>query len=239
MATTPITAPIHSTGSPVPRTATHSRRVRGRAECSSQHSTHAIPAVTSARSSRNGSASRYPSPRAAATAPLEHSNGACHLTQLTAPDAAVARGAADVAVVRGPVQAEGVQSRVLHREERAVVFSRDSVLNRVPRVAAGDLAGLHAVVNAQGGTTTAPWLEDTGPGEILTVSGVDEWIVAIAADPRRFGVTPASTMRYDNHPELVVRPGEGLGHVPVHLAWRAGEGSLAVTEFVRLVPERA
>ncbi|WP_186320810.1 hypothetical protein [Kocuria rhizophila] len=68
---------------------------------------------------------------------------------------------------------------------------------------------------------------------------MDEWIVAIAEDPRRFGVTPASTMRYYNHPELVVRPGEGLGHVPVHLAWRAGEGSLAVTEFVRLVLERA
>ncbi|WP_396350703.1 LysR substrate-binding domain-containing protein [Kocuria rhizophila] len=122
--------------------------------------------MTRARSSRNGSASRCPSPRAAATPPLEHSNGACRLTQLTAPDAAVARGVADVAVVRGPVQAEGVQSRVLHREERAVVFSRDSALNRVPRVAAGDLAGLHAVMNAQGGTTTAPWLEDMGPGEI-------------------------------------------------------------------------
>ncbi|WP_158217870.1 hypothetical protein [Kocuria rhizophila] len=49
----------------------------------------------------------------------------------------MARGAADVAVVRGPVQAEGVQSRVLHREERAVVFSRDSVLSRVPRRGGG------------------------------------------------------------------------------------------------------
>lgn len=77
-------------------------------------------------------------------------------------------------------------------------------------MAAGDLAGLHAVVNAQGGTTTAPWLEDMGPGEILTVRGVDEWIVAIAADPCRSTWCGAR-----------------------------GEGPLAVTEFVRLVLERA
>ncbi|WP_121241737.1 LysR family transcriptional regulator [Kocuria sp. KSNUG] len=168
-----------------------------------------------------------------------HPDGACRLTQLTAPDAAVARGAADVAVVRGPVTAEGVRSRILHREERAVVFSRDSVLHRATRVAAQDLAGLHAVVNPHGGTTTAQWLAAMGPGEILTVCGVDEWIVAIAADPRRFGITPASTMRYYHHPTLEVRPGEGLGPVPVHLVWRDGERSPAVTEFVRLVMESA
>ncbi|WP_058954970.1 LysR family transcriptional regulator [Kocuria rhizophila] len=168
-----------------------------------------------------------------------HPDGACRLTQLAAPDVAVARGTADVAVVRGPVSAPGVRSRVLHREERAVVFSRDSVLSDVPRVAPGDIAGLHAVVNPHGGTTTAEWLAHIGPVEVVPVRGVDEWIVAIAADSRRFGITPASTMRYYNHPALEVRPSTGLEPVPVHLVWRDGECSPAVTEFVRLVQENA
>lgn len=166
-------------------------------------------------------------------------DGECRLTQVPEPDAALARGAADVAVVRGPVTAQGVRSRVLYREDRAVVFSRESVLSGLPRVGAEDLAGLQAVVNVPGGTTTPEWLSRTAPGTILPVHGVDEWVVAIAADPRRYGITPASTMRYYNHPSLEVRPSRGLDPVPVHLVWRKGEQSPAVAEFVRLVQENA
>ena len=168
-----------------------------------------------------------------------HPDVPCRLEQIPAPDAAVAGGVADVAVVRGPVTAPGVRSRVLYREDRVVVLSRDSALHAKSRVTARDLRGGHAVVNVDGGTTTAQWVQALHPAQVVPVHGVDEWIVAIAADPRRYGVTPESTMRYYNHPSLVVRPGAGLDPVPVHVVWRAEERSPEVAEFVRLVLESA
>lgn len=168
-----------------------------------------------------------------------HPDAPCRLEQVRAPDAAVAGGAADVAVVRGPVTTPGVQSKVLYREDRVVVFPRDSALHEKPRVTAEDLRGGHAVVNVDGGTTTAQWVQALHPAQVVPVHGVDEWIVAIAADPRRYGITPESTMRYYNHPSLVVRPAAGLDPVPVHVAWRARQRSPEVAEFVRLVLESA
>ena len=148
-------------------------------------------------------------------------------------------GAADLALNRGVVDSPLLSSCTLYMESRVIVLPVESPLAGLSSVGLSDLRELEVVLNIDSGTSGGLWAGEPRAPQEVQVHGVDEWIVAIASHPRRFGVTPESTMSFYNHPRIVTRPVRDLPDIPVCLAWRHEERRAAVQEFISLVTDAA
>lgn len=166
-------------------------------------------------------------------------SGECRMHQSDNPLRSLESGAADLALIRGQVDAPLLSSCALYREDRVIVLPIDSPLADLPCVGLRDLQDMEVVVNLDSGTTGALWADSPRSPRQFRVHGVDEWIVAIASARGRFGVTPASTMSYYTHPGIITRPSEGFPDLPVSLAWRGDEKRAAVHELIGLVKDAA
>lgn len=171
--------------------------------------------------------------------PQEPYGGDCRMHQDDDPLRSLESGAVDLALIRGPVDAPLLSSCALYREDRVIVLPVDSPLAHLSQVGLVDLQDMAVVVNLDSGTTGDLWADSPRSPRRIRVHGVDEWIVAIASAPSRFGVTPASTMSYYTHPGIITRPSEDLPDLPVSLAWRRDEKRAAVHEFISLVKDSA
>jgi DNA-binding transcriptional LysR family regulator len=167
------------------------------------------------------------------------SNGHCQMRQHDDPRRSLESGAADLALIRGAVDSPQLSSSTLYVENRVVVLPTDSPLISCSSIDRAELQHLEIVLNVDGGTAGGLWAGEPRMPQQIHVHGVDEWIVAIASHPRRFGVTPESTMSYYAHPRVVVRPVRDLPDIPVCLAWRREDRRAMVQEFVSLVAEAA
>lgn len=167
------------------------------------------------------------------------SRGRCQLQQRSDPLRSLESGASDLALVRGPADAPLLSSCVLYTEPRVVVLPVDSPVVDLPCISPADLGQLKLVVNVDSGTTGRVWAGRPNESKVTEVHGVDEWMVSVAGHPRRFGVTPESTMSFYTHPRIVVRPISGLSDLPVRLVWRRDESRRSIHEFIAAVKNAA
>ncbi|MGW8725583.1 LysR family transcriptional regulator [Streptomyces sp. NPDC055808] len=115
-------------------------------------------------------------------------------------------GDADVAIVRGPVTANGVRVVVLGEEQRIVAVAADSPISARDHIVWSDLPGLPLVVNSVSGTTQLDeWPADNQPVAAATCTNFDEWLEAVAAG-RGVGVVPEPIAHSHIHPTVVFVP---------------------------------
>ncbi|MFI5661154.1 LysR substrate-binding domain-containing protein [Streptomyces sp. NPDC051684] len=153
--------------------------------------------------------------------------------------AGLARGAVDLAVLRGPVETPGLITELLHEEARVAAVPSDSPLARRPRLALADLSDQVIALNTVSGTTTlALWPPAVRPTASLTVANTDDWLAAIAAD-RAVGVTSAATADLHPHPGVSYVPLTDAPDLPVLLARRQGPGHPSAPDLIALAHEIA
>ncbi|MFF3765741.1 LysR family transcriptional regulator [Streptomyces sp. NPDC001922] len=151
--------------------------------------------------------------------------------------AGLTRGAVDIAVLRGRVDAPGVITEQLYTEPRVATVPSDSPLAARPELTPADIAGETVVLNSVSGLTTPDlWPGGPRPAATLTVANTDDWLAAIAAG-RGVGVTAAATTSIHAHPGVTYVPVTGAPDVPVFLAWRDTAGHPAIPSLVALARE--
>ena len=134
--------------------------------------------------------------------------------------AGLATGAVDVAVLRGQVDAPGLERRLLTVEPRVAAVPADSTLARRRSLRLHDLAGNPLVLNTVSGTTRLDlWPEGSRPTSRVEVSNTDDWLATIAAG-RGVGVTPTATPTMYANAGVAFVPLVDAPPVDVWLAWR-------------------
>ncbi|MER5182862.1 LysR family transcriptional regulator [Streptomyces sp. NPDC002896] len=153
--------------------------------------------------------------------------------------AGLTRGAVDVALLRGTVDAPGLVTELLTTERRVAALPADSPLVARPRLTLADLAHQTIAINTVSGTTTLDlWPGDRRPTATITVANTDDWLAAIAAG-RAVGVTTTATTGMHPHPGVAYVPLVDAPRVPVVLAWRDAAGHPALRDLVALAHEVA
>lgn len=153
------------------------------------------------------------------------------------PTAGLDEGHADVAVLRRPPSGPGLRARVVGTEQRYAALPRTSRLARRRELRLADLAGQVVAVDALTGTTTPDlWEPGAAPRSVRNVSGVDEWLTAIATG-QAVGVTSEATAQQNPRPGVLYRPVRDAAAIPVLVAWRAEYRPAHLDAFVRLVAE--
>jgi DNA-binding transcriptional LysR family regulator len=148
-------------------------------------------------------------------------------------DGGLARGTADVVVVRGAVPLHGVNSAHIDDEPRFAALPAGHRLASRDIVTLADLTRETVLITPYGTTTTDLWPPAARPAT-LQVNNTDEWLTEIAGG-RAVGVTAEATASQHAHPDVVFVPLAGAPSVPVHLVWPARAAHPAVPEFVALV----
>lgn len=169
----------------------------------------------------------------------DHPDTPLELLRVDDRTAGLLSGKVDVALVRGPLPAEGgaesLRSQWLLDEARVAVVPADSELAaREAPVTLADLARRPIALNTVSGLTTLDlWPEAIRPGPATTVrvANTDDWLGTIAAG-NAVGVSTTATAAMHPHPGVVYRPLTGTARVPVLLLWRAGPGHPAVPALV-------
>nr|BEK63543.1 LysR family transcriptional regulator [Kitasatospora purpeofusca] len=178
------------------------------------------------------------------TAPLlrrwdrEHPDQPLELRRIDDRTGGLARGRADVALLRGEVTEPGLVTELLLEEERVAAVPADSELAGRETLALADLAARPVVLNTVAGTTTLDlWPAGARPSATIEVDNTDEWLTAIAGG-RAVGVSTAATPRLHSHPMIAYRPLADAPPVPLFLARRADTPPHpAVPALVRLIRE--
>ncbi|MEV1020381.1 LysR family transcriptional regulator [Streptomyces sp. NPDC050264] len=153
--------------------------------------------------------------------------------------AGLTRGAVDVALLRGPVDAPGLVTELLHRETRVAALPSDSPLARRPALTLADLRDQVIALNTVSGTTTLDlWPPTARPTVTLPVANTDDWLAAIAAD-QAVGVTSTATVGMHPYPGVTYVPLTDAPALPVHLARREGPGHPSAPALIALAHEVA
>ncbi|GAA1031055.1 LysR family transcriptional regulator [Virgisporangium ochraceum] len=135
------------------------------------------------------------------------------------PTAGLAEGAADVAVVRRPLDDVRFDTALVGAERRMAAVATDGPLGRRRTLRLADLAPYTIAIDERTGTTTLDlWHPGPTPTTVRTTRGVDEWLTLIAAG-QAVGVTPEATAHQNPRPGVAYRPLRGAPAVPVRLAW--------------------
>ncbi len=151
--------------------------------------------------------------------------------------AGLARGQVDVAFLRGPVEADGVRTRLLHHEPRVVALPEDHPLAGAVTLTMTQLAAERLVVNPTSGTVSELlWPASARPTVARRVRTVEDWLIAIAAG-QGVGLTAASTARLHAHPGVAFVPVSDAPAMPVLLGWRDSAGHPSRADFVTVALE--
>ena len=149
-------------------------------------------------------------------------------------DGGLARGAADVAIVRGDEPVGPVRSRAVLVEPRLAVLPVGHRLAGAGSVCLADLVDETVLTTSYGTTTLDLWPVERRPSRTLRVDNTDEWLTEIAGG-LAVGVTAESTAAQHPHPGVVFVPIADGGEITVHLVWPSGHAHPAVVDFVDLV----
>jgi DNA-binding transcriptional LysR family regulator len=155
-------------------------------------------------------------------------------------DGGLARGAADVAVVRSEHSTDeagsGLRARAVFTERRMAVLPQGPRLAAADAVRLADLVEDTVLLTAYGTTTLELWPPDRRPSRSLQVDNTDEWLTEIAGG-LAIGVTAESTAVQHPHPGVVFVPLADGGEITVRLVWPSGHAHPAVGDFVALVAD--
>jgi DNA-binding transcriptional LysR family regulator len=152
--------------------------------------------------------------------------------------AGLTEGAADVSVLRRPVDDARIRTALLGVERRYAAVSADDPLARRRSLGLDDFAGRVVAADPLTGTTTAElWSPPVAPAGTRTVHGVEDWLTVIAAG-QAVGISAEATAA--QHPRLgvVYRPVRDAPPVAVWLAWWADSPPPNLDAFVHLVCEQ-
>ncbi|MER5951487.1 LysR family transcriptional regulator [Streptomyces sp. NPDC001904] len=164
----------------------------------------------------------------------EHPDVPLELLRIDDRTAGLAGGRVDVALLRGPVDATGLVTTLLHREARVAALPSDSPLAQRAALVLADLADQVIALNTVSGTTTLDlWPDDARPGRWVTVANTDDWLAAIAAD-RAVGVTSTATVALHPHPGVVYVPLTDAPPLQVLLAHPHGPTHPSLPDLITL-----
>jgi DNA-binding transcriptional LysR family regulator len=166
---------------------------------------------------------------------------------MTQPSAGLLDHSSDVALLRPPVAAAGIELSVVRTEPRMFVLPVGHPLSARGELRLSDVAGLPFVTAdlATDGCEPRAWQDDwlirPRPGGDAPVIGatartVDNWCEHVAAG-HGIGLSPASAARFHGRPGICFVPSAGLPAATMCVAWRAGDTRPAVRHFVALAME--
>jgi DNA-binding transcriptional LysR family regulator len=166
---------------------------------------------------------------------------------MTQPSAGLLDHSSDVALVRPPVAAPGIELTVVRSEPRMFVLPAGHPLTAREELGLADVAGLPFVtadLATDGCEPTAwqdSWLIRPRPGGDVPIIGaaartVDDWCEHVAAG-HGIGLCPASAARFHSRPGVCFVPSTGLPPTTMCVACRTGDTRPAVLSFVALAAE--
>jgi len=166
---------------------------------------------------------------------------------MTQPSAGLLDHGSDVAFVRPPVAAAGIELAVVRSEPRIFVLPAGHPLAAREELTLIDVAGLPFVTAdlATDGCEPRAWQDDwlirPRPGGDAAIIGatartVDAWCEHVAAG-HGISLCPASAARFHGRPGVCFVPSAGLPPTTMCVAWRTGDTRPAVRHFVRLAAE--
>jgi DNA-binding transcriptional LysR family regulator len=166
---------------------------------------------------------------------------------MTQPSAGLLDHSSDVALVRPPVAAPGIELVVVRSEPRMFVLRAGHPLAAREELKLSDVAGLPFVTAELATDGCEPrawqdeWLIEPRPGGDVPIIGatartVDDWCEHVAAG-HGIGLCPASAARFHDRPGVCFVPSAGLPPAVMCVAWRTGDTRPAVQRFVSLAAE--
>ena len=166
---------------------------------------------------------------------------------MTQPSAGLLDHSSDVALLRPPVAAPGIELLTVRSEPRVFVLPAGHPLARREELRLADVAGLPFVTAelATDGCEPMAWQDDwlikPRPGGDVPVIGatartVDEWCEHVAAG-HGISLCPASAARFHGRPGVCFVPSSGLPPTTMCVAWRTGDTRPAVQHFISLAAE--
>jgi DNA-binding transcriptional LysR family regulator len=166
---------------------------------------------------------------------------------MTQPSAGLLDHSSDVALIRPPVAAPGIELTVVRSEPRMFALPAGHPLSGREELRLADVAGLPFITAdlATDGCEPRAWQDDwlirPRPGGDVPIIGatartVDAWCEHVAAG-HGIGLCPASAARFHSRPGICFVPSAGVPPATMCVAWRAGDSRPAVRHFVTLATE--
>jgi len=166
---------------------------------------------------------------------------------MTQPSAGLLDHSSDVALLRPPVAAPGIELLAVRTEPRIFALPAEHRLAVSDELRLADVAGLPFVTAdlATDGCSPRAWQDDwlirPRPGGDEPVIGatartVDVWCEHVAAG-HGIGLCPASAAAFHGRPGVRFVPGAGLPPATMCVAWRTGDTRPAVQRFIALAAE--
>jgi len=166
---------------------------------------------------------------------------------MTQPSAGLLDRSSDVALLRPPVAAPGIELVTVRSEPRVFVLPVGHPLSGREELRLADVAGLPFVTAdlATDGCEPTAWQDDwlikPRPGGDVPIIGatartVDEWCEHVVAG-HGISLCPASAARFHGRPGVCFVPSTGLPPTTMCVAWRTGDTRPAVRHFVSLAAE--
>lgn len=154
-----------------------------------------------------------------------------HPLDQDAQETGIRDGSLDMALVRLPIDREGLHCIPLYDERQVVVVHQDHVVTAVDEVSLDDLADEQLVLPHHSGwrpeATQLDWPAMTGRDAVEVVaSGTGIWIV------------PMSVARLHHRKDVTYRPVTDLPPTTVGLAWRIDNDDPRVQSFIGIVRGR-
>jgi DNA-binding transcriptional LysR family regulator len=154
--------------------------------------------------------------------------------QTNSVTAGLSEGAADVAVIRKPMDDPRFAAARIGTEARFAVVSTEHPLARRRSLRIGDLSRYTVAIDARTGTTTLDlWDPGPRPAAVRRTTGVDEWLTLIAAN-QAVGVTSEATANQNPRPGVAYRRLRGAPPIPVWLAWWRDDPPAQLDDLIRL-----
>jgi DNA-binding transcriptional LysR family regulator len=169
--------------------------------------------------------------------------------ELCQPAAGLLDRSTDVAFVRPPVRAPGLELRPIAEEPRVFVLPAGHPLAARDHLGLGDAAGLPWIAAAAATDGCDPtcwrddWLVNPRPGGDQPIIGavartIDEWREYVVAG-RGISLCPASAETFYARPGLAFVASRGVPPAVLCVAWRADDTAPVVRRFVEVVTEAA
>lgn len=153
--------------------------------------------------------------------------------QVNDPTAGLAAGAADLAVIRRPLDDPRFATAEIGRESRYAAVATGSALSRRRTLRVEDLSRSTVAIDSRTGTTTLElWPADARPVSRETPA-VDEWLTLIAAG-QAVGVTAEATAHQYPRPGVAYRVLRHAPPISVRLAWWRDDPPDQLTEVITL-----
>jgi DNA-binding transcriptional LysR family regulator len=141
------------------------------------------------------------------------------LVHSNTPSAGLAEGAADVAVLRRPLQGRRFEVAPVGVEARYAAMATGSSLARRRRLRLADIARFPVALDERTGTTTTHlWASVDAPTKTRVTHGLEDWLTLIAAG-QAVGITSEATANQNPRPGIAYRAVVDAEPINVSLAW--------------------